>query len=260
MTEGFTPYSEVNQIISLVLTRAQEVLQEQFVGMYLYGSLATGGFNLRTSDIDFAIVTETTLPDEIIARIEAIHMDVWDSSLKWAQKLEGSYLPKTLIRRHDPNGSPCPTINEGSFYLDRRGSDWIIQRHIIREYGIIIAGLNPKSLIDPVSPEEIRQAVVGVLKEWWFPMLENPAWLKERGSEYHAYAVISMCRALHVVAHGTIISKPAATRWAREKFPEWNLLIHKAEAAQHGSQGEFLMEALEFMKFTKGIILTSRRE
>lgn len=260
MTEGFTPYSEVNQIISLMLTKAQGGLQEQFVGMYLYGSLATGDFNLLTSDIDFAIVTENFLPEKTIACLESMHKEIWAAPLKWAQKLEGSYLPKNLIRRHDPNGQPCPTVNEGAFYLDRRGSDWIIQRHVIRECGVVIAGPDPKTLIDPVSPEEIRQAVLGVLKEWWFPMLENPAWLKDRGSVYHAYAVISMCRALHAIEHGTIVSKPAAARWAAEKFPEWNLLIRKAEVAQHSSQGEFLMETLEFMKFTKGIISTSRRE
>jgi len=260
MTESFTPYREVNQILSLLLTKMQNVLQEQFVGMYLYGSLATGDFDLHSSDIDFAVVTETILPDETINCLESMHKEIWAAPLKWAQKLEGSYLPKSLIRRHDPNGPPCPTVNEGAFYLDHRGSDWIIQRHVIRECGVVAAGPDPKTLIDPVSPDEIRQAVLGILKEWWFPMLENPAWLKERGSEYHAYAVISMCRILHAMAHGSIVSKPIAAGWAGEEFPEWNLLIRKAEVAQHSSEKEFLMETLEFIKFTKGIISTSRRE
>lgn len=251
MTEGYTPYREVNQILSLMLTRVQEVLQEQFVGMYLYGSLATGGFNLQTSDIDFAVVTETILPIEIIARIETIHKDAWASSLKWAQKLEGSYLPKKLIRRHDPNGSPCPTINEGAFYLDCRGSDWIIQRHVIRECGAVIAGPDPKALIDPVSPDEIRQAVLGILKEWWFPMLENPAWLKERGSKYHAYAVISMCRVLHALEHGIIVSKSAATNWARRSFTAHASLIKKSILYRSGNHEGFEDEAVHFIQFVK---------
>jgi hypothetical protein len=251
MTEGFTPYSEVNQIISLMLTRAQEVLQEQFVGMYLYGSLATGDFDLHSSDIDFAVVTETILPDATINRLETMHRKIRATQLQWAQKLEGAYLPKSLIRRHDPGGPLCPTVNEGAFYLDRRGSDWIIQRHVIREYGVVIAGPDPKTLIDPVSPDEIRQAVLGVLNEWWFPMLENPAWLKERGSEYHAYAVISMCRVLHAIEHGVIVSKPIAANWTKTKFKAWKSLIETSLAAQDGSCAAFSDEALEFIGVVK---------
>ena len=168
------------------------------------------------------------------------------------RSLEGSYIPKSLIRRHDPSGPPCPTVNEGAFFSDPRGSDWIIQRHVIRECGVILSGPDPKTLIDPVSADEIRQAVYGVLAEWWFPMLENPAWLREHGSEYHAYAVISMCRALHALRHGLIVSKPVAAKWAQSEFGgQWSGLIETALRAQSGSQPGFLEETLRLIQFTQ---------
>jgi len=247
-----TLYPDVNEVLNLLLAGVKEILGNQFIGIYLYGSLSSGDFNPKSSDIDFLVVTESILPEETISVLADLHQRIWASGLKWASKLEGSYIPKDLIRRHDPNGPPCPTVNEGKFYLDQRGSDWIIQRHVIRESGVVLEGPDPKTLIDFVAPDDIRQSVLGVLREWWFPMLDNSKWLQEHGSEYHAFAVISMCRALHALEHGTIVSKPKAIQWARKKLDiSWTQLIDKSVAAsQHKEQNDFLSETLDFIRFT----------
>jgi hypothetical protein len=248
-----TPYPDVNEILNLLLTRTSAILGAQFVGMYLYGSLSSGDFNPLSSDIDFVVVTETGLAQDLVFALENLHKELWASGLEWAARLEGSYVPQSLIRRHDPQGPACPTVNEGAFFIDRRGSDWIIQRHVIREQGVILSGPDPKTLIDPVSADDIRQAVYGVLREWWFPMLENPVWLSEHGPGYHAFAVISMCRALHALRHGTIVSKPAAAKWAQAEFgSRWSGLIEKALLSQqHGSGPGFLDETLSFIRFAR---------
>src|SRR5215216_5188344 len=186
-----TPYPDVNDLLNLLLSNIKEILGDQFVGMYLYGSLASGDFNPSTSDIDFLVVTKDILSDETIAKLEEMHKQTWATSVKRAGELEGSYVPRELIRRHDPNGAPCPTVNEGTFFLDRRGSDWIIQRHVIREQGVIVEGPDPKTLIDFVSPDDIRGAVMGILNEWWFPMLDDPSWLRDHEGAYRAFAVIT---------------------------------------------------------------------
>jgi hypothetical protein len=182
-----------------------------------------------------------------------MHNQTWATSLTRAGELEGSFVPKDLIRRHDPDGAPCPTVIEGKFYVDQRGSDWIIQRHVVREMGVIVEGPDPQTLIDPVSPADIRGAVLGVLNEWWFPMLDDPSWLREHGSKYHAFAVITMCRVLHALEHGTVVSKPKAIQWARENLGNpWDELIEKAAAAsKHQTQDNFLNETLDFIRFVK---------
>ncbi len=249
-----TPYREVNEILNLLLTSVQGILKNQFVGMYLYGSLSTGDFNPETSDLDFLVVTTSTLSNKTIAELEAMHKRIWQSGNAWASKLEGSYIPKREIRRHNPHSEPCPTVNEGKFFLDKRGSDWIIQRHVIREQGVILAGPDPKTLIDPVDPKDIRRAIKGVLNEWWFPMLEDPTWLRDHGSEYHAYAILTMCRALYTLENGTIVSKPTAARWVQGKLGEsWSQVIEQAIHAQkHGSERSGLFNnALQLIRITK---------
>jgi len=256
-----TAYPDVNKILDLLLTSIQEILGNQLVGMYLYGSLSSGDFNPETSDIDFLVVTTSTLSDKAIADLRSMHQRIWKSGLKWAPKLEGSYIPKRDIRRHDPHSAPCPTVNEGKFYLDKRGSDWIIQRHVIREQGTVLIGPDPKTLIDTVSPEDIRRAVKGVLQEWWLPMLEDPSWLKNHGSEYHAFAILTMCRALHALKHGTIVSKPMAARWAQEELGEsWSQVIERSLSQPVGSEDRDLYhESLAFIRFTMKTVRNSRK-
>lgn len=249
-----TPYPDVNEILNLLHKNVGEILQDQFVGMYLYGSLSSGDFDPETSDIDFLVVTSDWLSDETIAKLEAMHNQTWATSLKRAGKLEGAYVPKELIRRHDPTANPCPTINEGKFYLDRLGSDWIIQRHVVRECGVVIEGPDPKTLIDFVSPDDLRGAVTGILHEWWFPMLEDPSWLRAHDRGYHSYAILSMCRVLHALEHGIIVSKPVAARWTQEKFSErWRQPIELALLARKPIPEEFnlLDDALEFIRFVR---------
>lgn len=248
-----TPYKDVNEILDLLLITAKEVLQDQFIGMYLYGSLSSRDFNPKSSDIDFLVVTKSALSDKIVSELETMHNRIWNTGMKWAVKLEGSYVHKDLIRRHDPDGAPCPTVNEGKFFVDKRGSDWIIQRHIIRECGVVLEGPDPRTLIDPVSPEDIRSAIMGILHEWWFPMLDDPSWLRDGVSGYRSFAVITMCRVLHALEHGMIVSKPKAIHWARENLDNtWQQLINKAVAvSNHEGMDISLDEALAFIRFTK---------
>ena len=146
-----TPYRDVNAVLDRLLADVQTVLADRFAGMYLYGSLSSGDFDPQRSDIDFLVTTTGELPEEIITALDAMHTRIMSSGLKWAKKLEGSYIPQDALRRYDPAGPPYPTLNEGRFYMAPHGSDWIIQRHIIREHGVTLAGPPPQAVIDPSS-------------------------------------------------------------------------------------------------------------
>jgi hypothetical protein len=97
-------------------------------------------------------------------------------------------------------------LGSTTFHISPLGSDWIIQRHIVREYGVVIEGPDPKALIDFVTPVDIRGAVRDVMNEWWFPRLANPSWLRDQDNLYRAFAIITMCRALYAIEHGKIVS------------------------------------------------------
>ena len=59
----FTHYPEVNQLLQKLLKETQTILEGQFVGMYLFGSLTSGDFD-QDSDIDVVIVTADEISDD----------------------------------------------------------------------------------------------------------------------------------------------------------------------------------------------------
>ncbi|HEX6288432.1 MAG TPA: aminoglycoside adenylyltransferase domain-containing protein [Herpetosiphonaceae bacterium] len=244
-----TPYPDINAVLHLLLSSAQTILKHDFLGMYLCGSLASGDFNRQSSDIDFVIVTADELSDKVIAALAAMHDRIAASGPRWAKKLEGSYIPQRLLRRYDPSYERYPSINERRFYVGGHGSDWVIQRQIMREHGIVVAGPDPQLLIDPVGPDDLRRAVLATLREWWSQLLDDPARLHSR--EYQVFAVLTMCRALYTLQHGSLASKPVAARWARQTLGEpWSAMIERALAWPCNPQPDHLSETLDFIRYT----------
>lgn len=244
-----TSYSPINQLLDDLLRRTRRILGEQFIGLYLYGSLAAGDFDPRRSDIDFIVVTRALLPASQIAGLEAMHQALWAGGGKWAAKLEGQYIPLAELRRHNPRGPRLPTVNEGRFYLAGQGSDWVLQRHILREQEAIVAGPSLRDQIDPVSGVQMREAVCDLMRAWWAPMVDDPAWLDGR-PEYQAFAVQTMCRVLYTLQHGEPISKTAAAAWAMEALDEaWSSLIADAIAWPDCHPTD-LAQVLDFIRFT----------
>lgn len=251
-TQNLFPTSEtdVNAVLRVLLSDARTVLGEQFIGLYVHGSLAGGDFNPDRSDVDVVIVTAGVLPKAILRELAAMHARLTSSRMKWSDKLEISYIPQAALRRYDPSDLAYPALRiDGSFDIDVHGSDWIIQRWVLREFGITMAGPDPRSLIDPISPDDLRQSARGILLEWWEPQLTNTHRLHSR--EYQAYAALTMCRAFYTIENGAVAPKTAAARWAIDRLGErWRDLIESALAWPHGDQRDRLEETLALVGYT----------
>jgi len=242
-----TPYADANAAVEALLDGVKETLGEQMVGLYLYGSMASGDFDPQTSDIDFLVVTRGMLSEAQIVALGAMHARLWAAGPKMAAKLEGKYLPLADLPRFEAQAGPFPTVNEGEFFLARQESDWVIQRWVLREQGVTVMG-PPLALIEPVSPEMLRGAVLGYLREWWMPMLARPARLEK--SDYQAYAILSMCRALYTLRFGEIASKPVSARWAQAEFISWAGLIESALSWRPGGELGLARETADWIGFT----------
>lgn len=244
-----TPYPYINAAVQVLLTNVKAVLGDYFLGLYLHGSLALGDFDPGHSDIDFLVVTKKALPKKMVGQLEAMHAHIIQSGPEWVDKLEGSYLSKKAIRRYNPEETPHPHVWEQKFRVARDQRDWIIHRHILREYGVIVAGPPIKSMIDPVSPDELQEAIVTTFREAWVPKLNEREWLIP--TYYQAYVTLTCCRALYTIKFGIIASKPASARWALKVLgKKWTDLIEAAIAWRYGDPHGDIEKTLQFMRYT----------
>jgi hypothetical protein len=125
----------------------------------------------------------------------------------------------------------------------------VIQRYVLREHGIVIAGPPIQTLIDPITADDLRRALRLMLDVWWEPMLDNPAPLAHAG--YRSYAIMTMCRVLYTFETGKVVPKGVATAWAQEQLGErWSPLIDLANRNRNGTPLVTVEAALAFIRYT----------
>jgi hypothetical protein len=234
------------------LTEVRHILGAEFVGMYLYGSLSGGDFDPESSDVDFLVVTEHELPEEMVVALGAMHARIRASGMAWANRLEGSYIPRAAIRRYDPLNNRHPTLGaDWEYGIGEHNETWVIESVIVRERGVTLAGPPPATLIDPVSPDDLRATVCTILTDFWLRQTVGspPEWLRPR--HYQAFAILTMCRALYTLEHGTVPSKPVAAQWARETLPPpWPALIARALHWRSDHTPDDMAEMLSMIRYT----------
>jgi len=241
---------DVRALIETLLPGIRDALGEQLVGAYLHGSLATGGFDPQSSDVDYMVATREALTDGEIEQLARMHAAMAVSDLRWATNVEGSYIPLEALRRHDPDDCLFPVVrSDGSFGIDGHGAEWIIQRYVIRRYGVVLSGPPPETLIEPISPDILRQAARQTLREWWAPQLFDSHRIED--DHYQAYAVQTMCRARYTVIQGDVVPKPEAVQWCLGRVDgRWHGLIERALAWRMGDRMDAFQETLAFMRET----------
>jgi predicted nucleotidyltransferase len=226
-----TPYPDVNAVVRDLRERVQAALGDHLVGFYLFGSLVTGDFDPRRSDVDVLVVTDVDLSAEQFAELQAVHRAIAASDSPWAVEVEAYYLTRAALRRDDPSFGEHLKVNRGGSDLEplQRDPGWLIQAHLLREFGVALIGPDPRTLVDPVKPGDLRRVAATSVPEWLAALLADPALLRHAG--FHAYLVLTLCRVLYALAHDAAVSKQVAGGWAQGALDErWARLVGRALA------------------------------
>lgn len=229
-----TSYPDVNMVAHDLLTNLHALLGAQLAGVYLVGSLALGDFQPQESDLDLIIVTAGVLSDEVVAALRDAHRRFDQTASPWAARLDAVYIPQEMLRESSP-----PTANPGRYpvlewpgvlVLESLESGWPIQRHTLREHGIVVSGPDPRSLLDPVHPNDLRRASATTVEEWRARAHSDPEWVAcLRAQSHQRFVALTLCRLLYTLDTGSVASKPAAARWAAQRGAfRWSELIGRA--------------------------------
>lgn len=222
---------DVPELLETLLTGVHAALGENLVGLYLRGSLAMGGFDPATSDVDFFAITERPLSAEEFAALAALHEELSRLPNPYGDQLEGQYIDRDAAWRYEP-GQRIPAIyRNGALEWSEPGANWIIERWVVRERGATLFGPDPGALLASVSADDLRAAARSRLRDWgdWANQPDDPDWQLHRG--HKAYVVETMCRALHTLATGEAQTKQQAVAWALATLPEpWRATVERSQA------------------------------
>lgn len=219
-----TPYPGLNNVLDHWVAKVRELLADSLVGAYLQGSFALGDFD-EHSDVDFLAIVHNDLGDAEVAALDALHASLHAFPPPWGHRLEGSYVPATILRGPVVGGRALWFLDHGSRSLARSPhDDTCVVRWVTREKGLVLAGPDPRELIDEVLAAALRREMRHSMADWpvtWFP---DAAAIKALWMQ--ALIVVSYCRMLHTLQTGTVTSKRAAAAWAMSTLDaRWRPLI-----------------------------------
>ncbi|HEX6509416.1 MAG TPA: aminoglycoside adenylyltransferase domain-containing protein [Chloroflexota bacterium] len=213
-------------------------LEPSFVGAYLTGSLALGDFDAGTSDIDIIVVTDGELPASVVAGLDRLHTRFRASGSLWAPRLEAAYVPLNALHIDVPPTALFPQVEKDrEFGLYPVESGWVMQLCTLREHDLALAGPDPRSLIAPIAPDDVRRASAAHAVTWAQQARHDPAWLTwVHCSEHQVFVVLALCRMLYSLHTDRVTSKPKAAGWMLEATgSRWAELVRRA---MEGNQGK----------------------
>lgn len=222
-----TEFAELNDVLADLTERARAILDTNMVGAYLQGSFAVGDADVH-SDCDFLVPVHGPITSEQEAGLRALHDEMPTRNGHWNKHLEGSYPPVHELRSLDGLGKPWLYIDHGW-----REMQWSthcnteVVRWTLGEHGVILAGPDPQTLLDPVPAEVLQERMRETIPTALADML---SWISLDVAWAQRYLVTTLCRMLYTLETGEVASKKASLMWAsRALDPEWQPLLQQVQ-------------------------------
>lgn len=226
-----------------------ETAGPQLIGIYVYGSLATGDFESDVSDVDLIAVLRDVPNDVLIARLLPMHARLVRTNPGWDDRIEVDYVAADGLGRCLTQRTTIARISPGEpLHLLEAGRDFLLDWYPARRDAIRLLGPPLQSLI-PDIPEaeyldEVRTHLAGFVER--FERDASP------GSQ--SYAVLTMCRGLFLLRDHEGLSKREAARRACSEFPRWAPVIDSAVAWRDGIRQDDPADAAAALPGTRAFV------
>jgi hypothetical protein len=230
-----TPYLGLDEVLTEYAHTSQDVLGDNFVGLYMLGSLAIGDFDL-TSDVDFMIVTNDELSDDELGRVQFRHTELVSRNTRWVKHLEYSFFSMQKLcelsspygengLRNESEARQLWYFGNGSSTVERSDHDnTLVTRWTLRNKSKAVLGPEPSTFAPEVSADQLRQEIQRSMLGWEKLILDDASHLHNRF--HQVFLVLNNCRALQDLHEGRITSKPEGVAWAKQHIDSrWHPLI-----------------------------------
>jgi hypothetical protein len=200
------------------------VLGNDLIGLYLYGSSVSGGFDRDVSDIDLVAVTARDVESIDLVGLEQMHRGFVDRHPEWKDRIEIVYIGRVTLESFATSLGSLAVISpgEGFHISDDPVADWLQNWYLLRETGVAIYGPEAATFIPQIRWVEYVDA-----------LRRYAGWLRTQHRADAtpgtiAYTILSLCRALRTVRDGAYCTKQDGAAWVRERMPDAARLIDVA--------------------------------
>ena len=252
MIYGFKSSSSVtNDFIFTLKTRISEMLEDDLVGIYVHGSLAMGGFNPKSSDIDLLVVAKK--PVSVEAKRKLAEFFLLQSNSPFP--IEITFLNTEQL---DAWQHPCPfDFHYSELWRDRYATDLSngtdtylnagihtdpdLAAHITvtAKRGVCIYGTSFDEVFPIVPSSDYISSIMGDFTDCLDEIIKNPV-----------YCTLNLIRVYWYLKEGVISSKQEAGCWGLSAFPaELKNTVAKAVACYSDDKDNDCFEKEELILF-----------
>ena len=178
--------------------------------LFVAGSLATSDYVPGVSDLDLVAIADGPVDAGRTNLLRSIHQDL-DRGIAEGCDLGCVYVDARSLREVD---RLHPTWTHGGL-VSRTLSG--ITRAELALHGYAVMGRPPSAVLDPVGPDDVREAARSEVSGYWRDAARHPWWWLD--PVMPDLGLTAMARARHAVSTGQLLSKSraiddaAAPRW-----------------------------------------------
>lgn len=229
------------------------LLRDEFgsglLGLYLFGSLASGGFVGGRSDVDLFAVVRDAVDEDRLAGLARLHDAFAAGHPEWRDRVEVGYVDRGVLRTFA--GEPAGTIAVISpgepLHVTEPRRGWLLNWHAVCTQGETLQGPPPLELGPVLSEVDFRRIVAEQLAAWQDEIRAAP-WVGYVPAA-EGYAVVTICRALYTLETGGQTTKEGAAAWAAARFPEWGAFVRDALASHRADPSGRREATVRFVDF-----------
>jgi len=208
-----TPKS-ARMVLREILSTVRYTIQDNLIGLYLYGSLAMGCYNPRASDIDVLIVAKERLSGKQRKRVVEYLKRVC---------LKGERIELSIVREKALRSPRYPMTVDlhfeywGDVFENERDKEILSNLYTTRERGFCVWGTPTSNVFSEISAEHHLRSVIEDIQHTRKYIHEKPEHI---GYDVTVYWILSSCRVLAFTREGKVFSKLEGGRWGIANLPK----------------------------------------
>ena len=213
-------------IVGPFIDDLRSTLGPELVGVYLYGSAITGGFDPALSDLDLLVVIESDARLLDLSRIEAVQERLATRHPDWAHRLDIAYVGRKTLATFRIGGTVASISHEDALQLYDDADGWLQTWYLVRYADTALFGPPVAEVVPPIERAEFVNAVARDA-ERIVRRIET-----DQRPGLVAYTLLTLCRVVRALDDGAITSKQDAGAWVADRKPEVRWIIDEALAVR----------------------------